>query len=47
MGYLKSSIAGKIRRIETFMTPGKTGGKEIEINLSPEGACPEGLRGRN
>ena len=24
--------------IETIMTPGEAGGKEIEINLSPEGA---------
>jgi len=27
-----------IRRITTIMTPGETGGKENEINLSPEGA---------
>lgn len=30
--------------ILTIMTPGETGGMEIEINLSPEGACPAELR---
>ena len=42
----ESLVYRQIRRILTIMTPGETGGMEIEINLSPEGACPAGLRGR-
>lgn len=38
----ESLVYRQIRRILTIMTPGETGGMEIEINLSPAG-----LRGRN
>lgn len=34
----ESLVYRQIRRISTIMTPGGTGGMEIEINLSPEGA---------
>lgn len=34
----ESLVYRQIRRILTIMTPGETGGMEIEINLSPEGA---------
>ncbi len=33
----ESLVYRQIRRILTIMTPGETGGMEIEINLSPEG----------
>ncbi len=33
----ESLVYRQIRRISTIMTPGETGGMEIEINLSPEG----------